>query len=398
MYSHDAGNVPDNVYQYSVYVPKDYDPDKSYPLVFFLHGGGKGRSQPSQGKWNMVSARLRDNNRTTDAGHSRKMPNSFGYLLVSPVKPVATWSATRFKRLYDHVKSKVSIDEDRIYVTGFSMGGQGTWHVSCGTDGSYNIAAMMPLGAWGCNRVRRGTTPETCKTTHTPVWVLHCPGDPVSKISEQLTLFQSHLDCGGYGRFTMIPGKRHTSRPPNDYEFFSMRMGWMLAQTYGTPFNHIVQIDGGQIAEVVSGDRPFTGDNNRYGFYEVGTTVNITASESENGKPFLKWASNKGSFADATSRSTSFTTPSEDVVVCAIYSDQPHKLSITGGTATPATPLPGQVVTVTADTDTETNKFFYWATNTKAVDLAVPTSRSFKFTMPSGNVVLNARLKESASR
>jgi hypothetical protein len=181
-------------------VPEDYNPNRPYPLVFYLHGGGKGRNHPDQGKRNMVSARLTDNKRSTDAGYSRHAPDSIGYILVSPVKPIARWDAAVFGRLYSHVRSKVTIDDNRVYVTGFSMGGQGTSRVACGSDGTYNIAAMMPLGAWGCNEVKRGTTPETCKTTKTAVWVLHCPLDPVSKIREQLTLFQSHLDCGGYGR------------------------------------------------------------------------------------------------------------------------------------------------------------------------------------------------------
>ena len=44
-YSHADGTVPRGDYQYSVYVPKDYDPKKSYPLVFWLHGG-RGRDHP----------------------------------------------------------------------------------------------------------------------------------------------------------------------------------------------------------------------------------------------------------------------------------------------------------------------------------------------------------------
>jgi len=392
-----ASGVPKGDYPYSVYVPKDYDAKKSYPLVFFLHGGGKGRSHPDQGKRNMVSDRLKDNKRTTDAGYSRHVPGFFGYILVSPVKPIAIWKATVFARLYADIKSKVSIDENRVYVTGFSMGGQGTWRVACGNEGSYKIAAMMPLGAWGCNHVKRGTTPQTCKTLKTAVWVLHCPLDHVSKISEQLALFHSHLKCGGYGRFTMIPGKGHIGPPRRgrrDGEFFSMRMGWMLAQTYGTPFNYVVQVKGGTIAKVASGKRPFTGDTRGYGFYEPGTVVNITAPATENNKPFVKWASADGRFASASSRSTSFTTPAGDVVLSAIYGKGAHKLTVTGGTAKPASPSPGQTVTVTAHADAAAKKFFYWATSTPAIDIAVPSARSFTFVMPSQDVTLTAQQKK----
>ena len=389
-YSHAEGTVPKANYQYSVYVPNNYDPKKSYPVVFYLHGGGRGRFHPDQGKRNMISDRLKDNNLTTDAGYSRNVSDFIGYILVSPVKPVAKWNATAFKRLLAHVKSKVSINENRVYVTGFSMGGQGTWIVACGNDGSYKIAAMMPLGAYGCRQVTRGTTSQTCKTLKTAVWNLHCPKDPISKISEQLPLFQSHLDLGGYGRFTMIPGWGHISRPRgNDHAFFSMRMAWMLSQTYDTPFNYVFKVNHGKIVKVASGKRPFTGDTSDYGFYEPGTVVNITAPESKGDKPFVKWASDQGEFAEATSRSTSFTTPSGDVTISAIYGKQPFKLNVVGGKANPVAPKPGEVVTVTA----ATNKFFYWRTGSKLIDIPLPSARSFRFAMPSGDVTLTAQEK-----
>jgi pimeloyl-ACP methyl ester carboxylesterase len=397
-YSYNAGNVSKDVYQYSVFVPKDYDPKAAYPLVFYLHGGGKGRKHPNQGRRNMVSERLRDNDRTTDAGYSRTVPDFRGYVLVSPVKPVARWKAPIFKRLYDHVTSRISIDENRVYVTGFSMGGQGTWHVACGTDGSYKIAAMMPLGAWGCNEVKRGTTTKTCKTTKTATWVLHCPLDNVSKIGEQLTLFQNHLECGGYGRFTMIPGKGHIKRPRDDRAFFNLRMEWMLAQTYGTPFNYIVRLDGGEISKVASGKRTRSGDKNSYGFFEPGTVLNITAPAMRDGKPFVKWASLQGRFSAAASRSTSYTTVEGDVVISAIYGGSAPTLKLAGGTASPSAPAPGQVVTITADADTDEKTFSHWTTSTRAIDIAIPSARSFKLVMPSENVSLTAHGKRKRKR
>jgi len=58
----------------------------------------------------------------------------------------------------------------------------------------------------------------------------------------------------------------------------------LVAQTYGTPFNYLVKVNDATIVKVASGERPYTGDNNRYGFYEPGTVVNVTAPETNNGK------------------------------------------------------------------------------------------------------------------
>ena len=106
-------------------------------------------------------------------------------------------------------------------------------------------------------------------------------------------------------------------------------------------------------------------------------------------KPFLKWASDKGKFDDVNSPSAFFTTPAGDVTISAIYGKQPFKLSVTGGEAKPKAPKPGEVVTVTAGS----GKFFYWKSNSKLIDIAIPTQRSIKFAMPSGDVTLIAQDK-----
>ncbi len=391
-HTHESGEVPENIYPYSVWVPKDYEHDRAYPVVIFLHGGGNGRTHPNQGKQNMVSARLVDNQRWTDAGYSGNAQGNHQYIHVAPVKPIARWEADKFKRLLDHVKSKVNIDENRIYVTGFSMGGQGTWIVGDGQKLGYKIAAMMPLGAWGCDEVERGTTSESCVTKDTPTWVLHCPLDEVSKISEQIPLLQNHLDCGGYGRFTMIPGKGHISRPRgDDDEAFSMRMAWMLSQTHGTPHNYVVRTDGGVILETVNGERSFLGDTAKYGFYEPGTVIRLTAPEMKDGKPFVKWASNAGSFADAKNRRTTYTVGEGDAQLIAIYTTETSKLKVRGGKAEPAHPKPGDIVTIAADEQTgrKARRIFYW-TNDAGIDVGHPHVRSIRFCMPARDVTFTA--------
>ena len=47
------------------------------------------------------------------------------------IKAIYEWEAKKFKALLKHVNKKVNINENRVYVTGFSMGGQGTWIVGC---------------------------------------------------------------------------------------------------------------------------------------------------------------------------------------------------------------------------------------------------------------------------
>ena len=130
-FAHKDDSVPKDTYQYSLWVPKSYKPDLAYPVVIFLHGG-RGRFHPDQAKRNMVARTLIDNQSWTNAGYSGNAQGQNEYLHVAPVKPVLRWNAAKFKRMMDHVSSKVNIDENRVYVTGFSMGGQGSWRIGCG--------------------------------------------------------------------------------------------------------------------------------------------------------------------------------------------------------------------------------------------------------------------------
>jgi len=384
--------LPKDHYQYSVWVPKSYDKSRKYPVLFYLHGGGRGRNHPNEGKRNMISRSIVDNQNWTDAGYSGNAHGQYGYVHVAPVKPVARWNAEKFKKLLSHVMSKVNIDENRVYVTGFSMGGQGTWHVGCGSDLGYKIAAMIPLGAWGCNEVKRGKTPETCNTTKTPVWVMHCPYDNVSRISEQIPLYRNHLECGGYGRFTMIPGRGHISRPRgNDDEGLSMRVAWMLSQSYGTPFNYVIQTNGGVILEAVKGERPFIGDTSRYGFFEPETEIRITAPATKNNRPFVRWAALDGTFNDSKSRRTIYKTAQSDCELFPIYKNDSAKLTVIGGTSEPKNPSPGDIVTVTTNKDNNTGKkeFLFWSTD-PPIEIKRPYERSVKFCMPSTDLKITA--------
>ena len=78
------------------------------------------------------------------------------------------------------------------------------------------------------------------------------------------------------------------------------------------------------------------------------------------------------------------------MAISAIYGSGPYKLTVVGGRAKPASPKPGQVVTVIP----ASKKFYYWKTSTPLVDIAIPTNRSFQFAMPSADVTLTAEEKE----
>ena len=105
---------------YLLYLPKDYDlqQSKRWPFILFLHGAGERGSNVDLVK---------------TQGLAKKLQNEpdFPFVVVSPqCPPYRAWSMDALAALLDAIESRYAIDPERIYVSGLSMGGFGTWGTS----------------------------------------------------------------------------------------------------------------------------------------------------------------------------------------------------------------------------------------------------------------------------
>ena len=102
--------------QYLVVKPKDYDDREEYPLLIFLHGRGE------QGD---------DLNRVKIHGPFRKVAElELPLLIVAPQSPQDQWwDIDMLEALVEEVIDDLDVDEDRVYLTGLSMGGTATWQL-----------------------------------------------------------------------------------------------------------------------------------------------------------------------------------------------------------------------------------------------------------------------------
>ena len=116
---------------YAVLPPKDYDPEKEYSLILTLHGAGVEASGlvdcHSQKDWAFVVAPT----------NRRK----FGF-------DWQDWGRLDALEVLEQVKQTFPIDTNRIYLTGHSMGGHGTWHIALAHPDLF--AAAAPLAGWTC--------------------------------------------------------------------------------------------------------------------------------------------------------------------------------------------------------------------------------------------------------
>ena len=151
-------------YNYLLHLPRGYHDFGKRPLLVFLHGAGE------VGKDVNVLREL-------DVFHyaNGTVPaNDFPFIVISPVTPRHGWDSRQVVRFLDEFlkddRYRYTIDTSRIYLTGFSMGGFGTFSVAC--DFPDRFAAIAPL-AGGCD------PDKADKLLTVPTWAFHGDADKV---------------------------------------------------------------------------------------------------------------------------------------------------------------------------------------------------------------------------
>ncbi|MFP4549059.1 MAG: prolyl oligopeptidase family serine peptidase [Fidelibacterota bacterium] len=180
---------------YLIHLPKNYkEKGQAFPLMIFLHGAGERGNDPEKVKmWGPPKIAEQDKN--------------FPYVLISPQCPEGDWwsSFTQLENLHtliNTITDEYNIDRSRIYLTGLSMGGYGTWALAC--EYPELFAAIAPICGGGQPRLTR-------KITNIPTWVFHGAKDEVVPISESEEMVEALENHGGTVKFTVFPNATHNS-------------------------------------------------------------------------------------------------------------------------------------------------------------------------------------------
>ena len=191
----DGGAIP-----YHLYLPKGYvSSGEKVPMILFLHGRGE-----SYGPLSIV-AKWGPPRRLQSGGDQERLSK---YLVVSPQCPgESSWSRdeqqTRLLELLAHIKKTYNIDEDRIYLTGLSMGGFGTWRLA--SDHPEMFAAAAPI----CGA---GSPANGSKLTSLPIWAWHGTDDGAVPFERSVEMVEAIKAAGGTKvRFTSLEHIGHFS-------------------------------------------------------------------------------------------------------------------------------------------------------------------------------------------
>ncbi|MBD2701655.1 prolyl oligopeptidase family serine peptidase [Spirosoma sp. BT702] len=178
-------------YKYLLYVPEKYASQSTdYPLVIYLHGS---------------SHRGQDLNKLKRYGLPQVVEKgqTFEFIIASPQCPDGkSWSTDNWlEPLLDELKTNYRIDTQRIYLTGISMGGYGTWQTAVEYPDTF--AAIVPL-CGGCD-----DSTQICRIKKLPVWTFHGAADNVIPISETEQLVKRLAECGNQVTFTRLEQDGH---------------------------------------------------------------------------------------------------------------------------------------------------------------------------------------------
>lgn len=201
--------------RYLIFLPASYKEDstKRWPLMLFLHGAGERGTNLAK-----VAVHGPPKNVKTNA--------DFPFILISPQCPAGqTWSDEALLGLLDDVQETYRVDESRVYLTGLSMGGYGTW--SLGTRYPDRFAAIAPICGGG--NILPVLLPDTGKQAaikRLPVWAFHGGKDNVVPLSESEQMVQALKRAGNTSvQLTVYPEAGHDSwteayNNPELYDWF----------------------------------------------------------------------------------------------------------------------------------------------------------------------------------
>lgn len=196
--------------KYRLLKPKGYGPAKKYPLVVFLHGAGErgddNEAQLKHGVKEFVTADVR---------------KQYPCFLIAPQCPRdQVWAGLEggfnshkqaakpsepgrlVLELIAAMQKEYSIDPTRIYLTGLSMGGYGTWDL---------LARKPDLFAAGVPVCGGGDESTAEKIAKIPIWVFHGDKDNAVPVSRSRTMVEALKKAGGRPKYTEYPNVGHNS-------------------------------------------------------------------------------------------------------------------------------------------------------------------------------------------
>lgn len=181
-------------FEYVKYLPKNYNSNEKYPLVFFLHGAGE------RGEEVDIAV-----SRHGFMKHVREEGAEYPFIFIAPLCPRNKYWGCYTESLLaflDYICEILPIDKERVYLTGLSMGGTGTFMLAMADPNRF--AAIAPICGSGIY-----WNAEALKDL--PVYMYHGDCDDVVPISESISMLSNINKKGGNAQIKICYGVGHNA-------------------------------------------------------------------------------------------------------------------------------------------------------------------------------------------
>tara|TARA_R110002111_G_scaffold250245_1_gene314452 strand:- start:933 stop:1766 length:834 start_codon:yes stop_codon:yes gene_type:complete len=218
-------NVP-IPFQARLLKPDNPDVRRLYPLIVFLHGAGENGNdnqrqlkylpqQMAQSHWQekypcfLLAPQCPHNMNWSSPARAADSPEDKNQNLLDQIQQIIL-----------DISSKYPVDTRRIYITGYSMGGFGTWSMIARYPELF--ASAVPI----CG----GGDPDTVSLfVHLPIWVAHGTLDQIVPVTRSRDMVAAFHKAGGDPIYQELDGVKHDSWT-STYAFDSGMFAWMFQQ------------------------------------------------------------------------------------------------------------------------------------------------------------------------
>jgi predicted peptidase len=210
-YSYKSDDGASQVFKYRLLTPEKIELGKKYPVVLFLHGAGE-RGADDRAQLRYLPTWMAE----------PKMRAAYPCFLIAPQVPTdAKWVNSPWdkktgqplpEKMSDSMKLAVGIldeviktepvDTSRVYLTGLSMGGYGTWDLA--ERMPERFAAVVPICGGGDDT-------KADRLVGIPLWCWHGDADPAVPVERSRQMIAAIKKAGGDPKYTELPGVGHDS-------------------------------------------------------------------------------------------------------------------------------------------------------------------------------------------
>ena len=201
-------------FKYRLLKPAAVEPGRKYPLVLFLHGAGERGSDNVLQLEYLPSWLAEEENRHRHPcfvvvpqcrAHHKWVEIDWSDKRSLPQKPQMTVDMTAAVAALEAVMQAEPVDAGRVYLTGISMGGFGSWDLAARTPARF--AAVIPI----CGGGDEATAP---KLKALPIWCFHGDVDKAVPVERSRTMVEAVKAAGGTVKYTEYAGVGHDSWTP----------------------------------------------------------------------------------------------------------------------------------------------------------------------------------------